>query len=62
MEDRRKEILDETVSTTNYLDKLFEMSMEKPDVWNIMKKQEYHNYQVDPNRSKPKIKIPPAAS
>ena len=41
LEEKRKETMEEAVTSTNFLDKLYEISMQEPDVWNIMKKQEY---------------------
>lgn len=41
MEERRKDAVEEVVTTTHYLDKLHEIAMQEPDTWNLMKKQEY---------------------
>jgi len=51
MEEKRKDAVDEAVTTTNFLDKLYEISMDRPDVWNIMKKQEYQTARFDQGRS-----------
>eukprot|EP00347_Sterkiella_histriomuscorum_P002768 403366875 len=51
LEDKRKDALDEVITSTNYLDKLYEISMQEPDVWNLMKKQEYQNSKLDQNRT-----------
>jgi hypothetical protein len=51
MEDKRREAVDEAVTTTNFLDKLYEISMDKPDVWNVMKKQEYSTARNDQGKT-----------
>ena len=43
LEEKRKDAIEETVTTTNFVDKLFEISMQMPDVWSLMKNQEYKN-------------------
>ena len=40
MEEKRKVAINDKVSSTNFLDKLHEISMEMPDTWNNMKHQE----------------------
>lgn len=40
MDERRKENMNDAVNSTNFLDKLYEISMNKPDTWADMKGQE----------------------
>ncbi|CDW87281.1 UNKNOWN [Stylonychia lemnae] len=55
LEDKRKEEMEEVVTTTHFLDKLHEVSMQKPDIWNYMKNEEYKNSKLDQNRNTPKL-------
>lgn len=43
--------MSEAVTTTNFLDKLYEISMDKPEVWNVMKSQEYQNAKSELNKN-----------
>ena len=37
IEEKRKEAIEETITTTNFADKLYEISMQMPDVWSNLK-------------------------
>lgn len=37
MEDKRRETIEETVTSTNFVDKLYEIAMTTPDIWSNLK-------------------------
>lgn len=39
--------MNKAVNHTNFLDKLYEVSMKMPDAWGEMKTEEYHNAQIE---------------
>jgi hypothetical protein len=43
IENKRKEVIDATVTSTNYLDKMHEIAMNTPDIWGSMKVDGFRN-------------------
>ncbi len=41
MEEKRRDAVEEAVTTTDFLEKLHEIAMDTPLTWNLIKQQEY---------------------
>ena len=47
MERKQKDIIEETVNSTNFVDKLYEVSMQKPVNWAEMKADEFQTIGIE---------------